>query len=382
MALEVQQGGTQPFPFLIHGGFSLDYESEKPKSEYVPMDFGTVLSNSLSYWMKNLKSFWILYFALHIGFITVGYGILFLSGSNYIVAEIAALLGVIFPDWLIAVIFPNTVTIILIIIIVVIVIINIIIQTLLAGMVVQHTADHHLKRSPILSESLSVSRSQIWSLIGAQILIIVITLGITFGSIGLTALAFAGTFFLFPINPFAILVVGIGVLAGVVLMMILLIYIMTRFAVVIPSIILGKFSAVESIRHSWRLVNGNWWRTFGVSFIIGLLSSALGMPLTIGSMILTFGFVFPSITLLAISIIVIVGAVMTGITAPLGNTTTTMIYHDLMGRQSMEYRPLKPKPYLAETGRVHQHNVCPVCKAPVSASDRFCEKCGRNLTID
>ncbi|MFX1577567.1 MAG: hypothetical protein ACFFCF_10385 [Promethearchaeota archaeon] len=342
---------------------------ESFETKYVPMDFGKVLETSLRYWIKNLKSYFILYFFVHFTILVFGYGTFFLSGRNYLVLQFAGYLGIILPYWLISYLPPSFLAIGLAITVIIVIIINLVIQVFLGGMVIQHTADFHANLSPTLTGSFNHTRNRFWSIIGAQILLVLIVTGIGLGTGLLMAVLGIGLFFLGPIGML------VGILIGAVLMIVLLVYVTVRLTVVVPSIILGDETAIGSIDQSWRLVGGNWWRTFGITFIIGIVNIAIEIPASIITSLALTGIYLPTITIIGIITFAITNSVLTGITTPLGNSTSTMIYHDLMGR---EYVPsqLGPPP------RVHAYTECPVCKRPVSPGDRFCGQCGRELDID
>ncbi|MFX1319674.1 MAG: glycerophosphoryl diester phosphodiesterase membrane domain-containing protein [Promethearchaeota archaeon] len=339
------------------------------KYEYKSVDFGQVLETSLRYWIKNLKSYWLVLFLIQLAVISVAYGAFFLSGGNMFVGQIAGSLGAVIPFWLPAWFLPTLLAYGLIGVLVTVLIINFVIQALLGGMIVRHTADHHAQLMPTLSSSYNHTKTRFWSLIGAQILIGLIMFGLIFGMLFLAV--FLGVGLLFVIGIFGL----IGLLVAVVVMAILVIYIGVRFAVVTPAVILGGESAAGSLSRSWNLVSRNWWRVFGITLLISLISIIVGLPTSIVSSMITFSLFNPSILVVAIIAYSIVSAVMAGITGPLGTTTATMIYHDLMGRQFGAPSP-------AELRQKQPYAKCPVCGTPASPGDRFCEKCGRQLDIE
>jgi membrane-anchored glycerophosphoryl diester phosphodiesterase (GDPDase) len=343
--------------------------SDKFETEYVPMDFGNVLETSLRYWIKNLKSYFVLYFIVQFAILVIGYGAFFLSGENYLVLQFAGYLGIVIPFWLISYFPPSFLAIGLAFTVVIVVIINLVIQVFLGGMVIQHTADFHANLSPTLTGSFNHIQNRFWSIIGAQILLVLIVTGIGLGTGLLIAVFGLGLFFLGPIGML------VGILLGAVLMIILVVYVTVRLTVVVPSIILGGETVLGSIDQSWRLIGGNWWRTFGITFIIGIVNFAIGIPASIITSVALTGIYTPTLTIIGIITFAITNAVLTGITTPLGNSTSTMIYHDLMGREYVPYQPGQPP-------RVHAYKECPVCKRPVSPGDRFCGQCGRELDID
>ena len=340
------------------------------KTDYVPLDFGTVLETSIRYWWKNLKSYWPLYFGLQLAMVAIAYGAFFLSGGDNTVAQLAGSLGALIPFWLITSFFLTPLAIALSAVLVVFIIIQLVLQVILGGMVIHATASHHANLVPRLGGSYAYVRSRFWSIVGAQILLFLILAGVGLGS-GLL-MGILGFAFVFAMGFFGML---IGIMIGGVIMIVLLVYLTIRLTVVVPSVILGGEGAGGSISRSWRLTSGSFWRVFGITFIIGLLAFAVGIPTAIASSVLYLGLFNPILILVGVVIHIVVSAVITGLTTPLGNTASTMIYHDLMGRQYRPYEPGTPKP-------VHSRTECPVCKRPVSPDERFCGQCGRELTID
>ena len=366
----------KPEGLVLSEGRILNEQFDVTESKYVPLDFGEVLGNSLRYWLKNLKSFWVLFFVIQLAMVAIAYGAFFLSGGSSMVAEVAALLGAEIPYWFITSYFPDIVSIAFVVILGVIVIVNIGIGAILGGMVIRHTADHHAQQIPTLSKSLTVSRNRFWSLIGAQILVILITLGLAVGGSFLVVAISLGSIFAFGL--FGAIV---GLVIGLIVLLMLVIYIPIRLAVAIPAVILDDESAAGSLIHSWNLVGGNWWRTFGISIIMAIVTILLSLPSAIVMMMITMSYFTPSLTMIYILIFIPVSAVVSDYASPLGLSTSTRIYHDLMGRQFGPLEPAQPGVPLRGTGMLHQYNQCPVCKQAVSGHDRFCGQCGRDLTI-
>lgn len=365
----------KPEGVFLSEGRTLNEKFGVTEPKYVPLDFGEVLGSSLRYWLKNLKSFWLIFFVIQLAMVAIGYGAFFLSGGNFIVYQVAAELGAEIPSWLITSAFFDIVSIAMVVVLGAILIINIGIGTVLTGMVIRHTTDHHAQQMPTLGESFSASRNRFWSLIGAQILIILITLALAIGGVFLTVLIGVGSVLIFGLG-------GIfGLFIGLVILMILIVYITTRLAVALPAVILDDESAAGSIIHSWHLVGGNWWRTFGVNIIIGIVSMLIGLPTAIVTSMITISWYTPTLTIIYIFIFIPVSAVVSGFTSPMAPTTSTMIYHDLMGRKFGLFEPAQPGVSVRRPGMLHQYSVCPVCKQAVSGRDRFCGQCGRDLTI-
>ncbi|GAA1278324.1 hypothetical protein Psi02_60180 [Planotetraspora silvatica] len=68
----------------------------------------------------------------------------------------------------------------------------------------------------------------------------------------------------------------------------------TKFALSAPSLVLERRGVTDSMRRSWRLVKGDFWRVFGIlivtSILTALVSGILSVPFSLGSSLLgTFG---------------------------------------------------------------------------------------------
>ena len=84
------------------------------------------------------------------------------------------------------------------------------------------------------------------------------------------------------------LLAGLGILVGLILLIVPGLYLLTRWSLIVPVIVLEKRSAGESFGRSHELVRGNGWSVFGLivvvvlvgaisgSIVSGLLGAALG----------------------------------------------------------------------------------------------------------
>jgi hypothetical protein len=86
-------------------------------------------------------------------------------------------------------------------------------------------------------------------------------------------------------------VVGTGVvllLLGLLALVLLLVYVGTKWALATPAIVLERLGAVGGLRRSWRLVEeptrGGFWRLFGIrlltSIIVGVAASVIALPIS------------------------------------------------------------------------------------------------------
>jgi hypothetical protein len=70
------------------------------------------------------------------------------------------------------------------------------------------------------------------------------------------------------------LLAGVGILLGLILLVVPGLYLLTRWSMIVPVIVLENRSAGESFGRSWELVRGNAWRVFGL-IVITLLAAAI-----------------------------------------------------------------------------------------------------------
>lgn len=324
----------------------MEYESTIPEKSYIAMDLSTILTRSINYWVRGLRFYWPIFFAYQLAITGVVFFAVHGSGFEFWVKTIA---GTLFANLQI----PNVnspvpfgvLSIAFIVMLIVFFVVNLIIQILLQGMVVQHTADYHAGLYPTLNESFFEARSRIWSLIGATFLITFLILGVTLGIGFVVVWMLLFSIILLAMGPLGLLSSMAVLIVGTLMMLVIIIYISTRLAVVIPAIILEDAGAADSIFRSWKLVSGNWWRTFGVTFVIGIISMVISIPasLTSSYLIMFFGGSQANVDYwfyLGIpppwffsAAYVVVFAVLSGFTAPLSISTSTMIYHDLRGRE-------------------------------------------------
>ncbi|HEX6508152.1 MAG TPA: glycerophosphoryl diester phosphodiesterase membrane domain-containing protein [Chloroflexota bacterium] len=73
----------------------------------------------------------------------------------------------------------------------------------------------------------------------------------------------------------ASLLAGICVLVGLVLLVIPGIYIGVRLTLVAQAAVLERRGVTDSLARSWNLVEGNWWRVFGIVLVVSILVAVL-----------------------------------------------------------------------------------------------------------
>jgi hypothetical protein len=136
-----------------------------------------------------------------------------------------------------------------------------------------------------------------------------------------------------------------------------LLYVMNRLSVVVPALIVEGLGPVESVRRSWRLVEGYWWRTFGLQVVLTLLSMVVSAGPAAVILGLT-GFATPDNFVVQQAIAGIVTVFVTLLYIPIQLIAVTLYYFDLRVRKegydleaAMDQRyPTAPTPAWAGAG--------------------------------
>jgi len=302
---------------------------------YSPLDFGEVLECSLRYWFKGLPRYLLMYLSLNLVTVAAVYGLIFLSGANPWVIYVASLL---IPG-ILRILLPlpplDSVTVMFLAVLAAIFLVYIILGLFVSATVVKHAADRHEGLDPELKACFSHAWSCKLQLIGSFLLVTLFTTAIGVGGVSLLVGLMFYLFFslwlwspLSSLSPLVILGAMFGVFIAIILLLILLLYISIRLSVYIPAVVLDGAGAVESLRTSWRIVKGHFWRTFAIVLIIGLITGVIVTPVALLSSRLLFVIPLPPFILIS----TVIHIVVISIAAPLTPVTQTMIYHDLMGR--------------------------------------------------
>ncbi|MDH6629249.1 hypothetical protein M2271_007085 [Streptomyces sp. LBL] len=124
-----------------------------------------------------------------------------------------------------------------------------------------------LGKSVTLSEAWRDARPQVLKLSGLIILLPLIALGIVFvGTVPGILLAVSGQT---KGGGVALAVLG-GLGAGVVAL-----WLMVRFSLASPALMLEKQSITKSMSRSTKLVSGSWWRIFGIQLLAGVIANII-----------------------------------------------------------------------------------------------------------
>lgn len=124
------------------------------------------------------------------------------------------------------------------------------------------------------------------------------------------------------------------VLVGLIVFIIPGIYIAVRFVVAAQAAVLERQSVTDSLRRSWHLVEGNWWRVFGIVLVVAILVSVL--ELLVGRLV---GAAVGAALGTGLSTVV-VGIVI----QPIQSIALTLLYYDLRIRKEGGMTPSGSEP--------------------------------------
>jgi hypothetical protein len=156
---------------------------------------------------------------------------------------------------------------------VVIMIFSTVVGVLISATVMKHSWDRFTGQEPTLSGSFSFAKTRFMSLLGVTFLVTALSLGITGGMLGTILLGFVSGLWL--LNPMLFLAILLGGLIGSLLLMLVIMYVLTRWTVYNGAVVLGGTRAVESLRQSWNLTRGRFWGTFGFNMILGMITAGI-----------------------------------------------------------------------------------------------------------
>jgi membrane-anchored glycerophosphoryl diester phosphodiesterase (GDPDase) len=111
-------------------------------------------------------------------------------------------------------------------------------------------------------------------------------------------------------------------------------FLMTRWILVVPVIVLEKRSASEALERSWELVKGSSWPVFGLTLLTMI---ALG----VGSSLVRLA-LFPLSALPGFLATWIVGTIASSLTAPLAALAWTLAYFELVRERARPSATMMP----------------------------------------
>jgi hypothetical protein len=118
---------------------------------------------------------------------------------------------------------------------------------------------------------------------------------------------------------------GLGLIA-------LLVYLWTVLSFAPPLIVLERLGVVPSVKRSIRLVKGDFWRVLGIrllaTLVAGIVAAAVSIPFSLTGQILLMSAEATTMTLIALALVAIGGAVGQIITAPFSAGAVVLLYTD------------------------------------------------------
>jgi hypothetical protein len=208
-------------------------------------------------------------------------------------------------------------------------VIGLVVGVLATGLLTVVMGQAVLGRRVTAGEAWARTRSRFWPLLGLTLLVSIITFGVVVLGI-LLAVAVGAVLGNAAGAGLGVLVgvfLGLGVLAAA-----LWLYIKLLLAPV--ALILESAPVVRSMSRSWRLVEGAWWRTFGIyllgSILAAVVSSVLTIPFTLVGAFLSFnamenGDVLPLSYTLAVSLATLVSSI---VVIPFSAGIVSLLYID------------------------------------------------------
>ncbi|MFX1487270.1 MAG: zinc-ribbon domain-containing protein [Promethearchaeota archaeon] len=310
-------------------------QKESKEAKVNPMTFGEIFSRSLDIYLGNL-----LYLAIPFIILNIIESLITTTMDYFILPTIPP-----FPtapeqiiSWLTQY-FPVLLTTGLSL-----AIIYIFFMIVAGGTIVKFASDKFLGRKADLSDSFGHASARFLSLLGSAILF------------------------------------GLAVIVGFILLIIPGILFFVWFLLSSQCVILEDQTAASSLGRSKYYVGGNWWKTFGVVIVAGII---MGVGMAISNAI-AYAFVTGLAGIIGYTFIVsvisgIVSAIVTAFITPFWIVAATVLYHDLKARKSsLPTTPAAPKSPVSS----QKTQYCPHCGAEVSPPAQFCPSCGASLAPD
>ena len=143
------------------------------------------------------------------------------------------------------------------------VVLQVLATIVLSGLLTVAVSEAVLGRAPSIGQVWAKARPRVLALIGLSLLTgLLVTLAIA-------ALVVPGVVLLAVSGPAG----GIALLVGVPAAVALAVWASIRLAFAAPALLLEDLGVVASIRRSWRLVHGSWWRVLGVLLLTTVIAS-------------------------------------------------------------------------------------------------------------
>jgi hypothetical protein len=159
---------------------------------------------------------------------------------------------------------------------IIVLVVTLVATSLLSGVLAVIVGQGVLGRPMSLGQAWQATRTRVWQLLGATLLVLLIGLGIVIvGALPGALIAVAGA-----------QAAGIGLAAlGAFAASIFAVYITISLSFTTPALMLEKQGILASMSRSRVLVKGSWWRVFGILLLSGIIASVvagiIGVPFAV-----------------------------------------------------------------------------------------------------
>jgi hypothetical protein len=141
-------------------------------------------------------------------------------------------------------------------------------QAVLTGMLTGALGHGLLGHKITIAEAWRLAR--VPAVLGVTLLVSLIVIGIWFPIvaivIGLAAANAGGA------------AVGLGIIGGIGTFVVF-VWIVIRLTLAVPAVVLEGIGPLAALRRSWQLVQGSWWRVFGITLLAGIVVAIIGFIL-------------------------------------------------------------------------------------------------------
>ena len=198
--------------------------------------------------------------------------------------------------------------------------------TLLIGLLIVAVSRAVLGSRMTVGEIWQHAKPQVW-----RLLVVTLLVGVLVGLVG--ALWIAGMFWAAASHNFAAL--GIVGLVGGLGTLVWTAWMTVRTLLATPALMLERLHVLESIRRSFRLTRGSFWRLLGIyllaTILVGFVAQIVGVPITIVSALLLVKAAEPAAALAVTSALSSVIAAL--ITTPFSAAVVALLYIDTRMRR-------------------------------------------------
>lgn len=202
--------------------------------------------------------------------------------------------------------------------------------TLLTGLLVIAVSDAVLGRRPGIGEVWRRARGRLWALLGVTVLVLLTVFGVAAACVVPGVLVVVG-----GSTGGGVLLIVLGAIAAIVLSF----WLAIRFLFAPPTVLLERTGVVASMRRSWRLVGGSWWRCLGIWLLAQLLSSVLSGVLQLPFIILATVVDSDGTKAIVIALTILASVIARTLVAPFSAAILALLYIDLrMRREGLDVR--------------------------------------------